>query len=138
MLRAVLEEPLVFAAGIAQGPAFQERQRQRLLAEHILARPNGQQRDRHVPVLGNGHHDGVDVLAGQQVAEIAIAVALVSKGLAGLFAAIGPGIGNGQGHGVLAEERPADVPAAAPQADEAQTDPRVGALRRPCPVRPPR
>ena len=51
--------------------AFGDRQRQRLLAVHVLARLAGVDRHQRVPVVGRGDDDGVDVLAVEQLAVVA-------------------------------------------------------------------
>ena len=57
-------------------PVFLERQRERLLAEHVLARLQRLDRDLHVPVVRRDDADNVDVVPVEHVAVIAVGVGL--------------------------------------------------------------
>ena len=88
--------------------------RQRLFAIHVLARPQGRQRDEGVPVVGRGDADRVDVLAVDDFAEIIVGRALAAApGLLGVVvvdvllggvAAGGVHVADGQHLRVLPEE----------------------------------
>ena len=92
--RAVLEDPLVVRKHLAAGQVRFDRQAQRFLHVSVFLRAGGHVGDRHVPVILRSHHHGVDVLAGQQVAEIGVCLALAHR-CAGLAAVL---IGIGHGH----------------------------------------
>ena len=46
-----------------------------LLADHVLAGLRGHDRGNHVPMIGRGHAHHVDVLAADQLAEVALRIA---------------------------------------------------------------
>ena len=69
-LRAELEHAPVLPDRLPQRPVLLDRQAQRLLAVDVLSGADGGQGKRHVPVVGRGHGDGVDVAAVEEVAEI--------------------------------------------------------------------
>ena len=70
--RAGLQDAFVLAHGLHDFDGLVDVVRQRLFAIDILAgAQRGQRRDR-VPVVGRGDADGVDVLAGDQFAEIVV------------------------------------------------------------------
>ena len=88
------------------------------------------QRDRHVPVVGRGDDHGVDVLAGDQVAEIGDLLAARGRVLlVDRFpcppAAAGHDVADGDRPGVVLDEEGLQVMSItfAAQSDEAQRDP---------------
>ena len=46
----------------------------------MLAGPGGQDANRHVPMIGRGDHDRINVLARQQLAKISIGLTLAGRG----------------------------------------------------------
>ena len=73
LLRAGLQDDLVFAHGADHLPALVDRQRERLFGIHVLAGFRRGDVDQRVPVVGRGVDDHVNVLPRQQPAEIGIA-----------------------------------------------------------------
>ena len=69
------------------------RQSERLLHVGVFLRPGSRDGNRHVPVVGRGDDHGVDIAAGQQLAEIAVGLALDHSrvGLAAVFVGVGDG-----------------------------------------------
>ena len=117
LLRAVLEDRSILVDRGAQSLVLLDAQAQRLLAIHVLARAHCRQRDRHVPVIGRGDHDGVDVVACQDFAKIVVrfaafrAVAFVHHRRAGL-APILERIADGQHLALVHAQEPAEQSAA--------------------------
>ena len=98
-LGAGLEDPLRAVDGVGQLLAGGDGDAARLLAIDVLAGFGGQDRGRRVPAVAGGDQHGVDVLAVEQFAEVAVklavlvAVVLVHQRLAGL-APLGLHVGN--------------------------------------------
>ena len=61
-------------AGGANQPVFFQRQRERLLAEHVLARQKCLHRNLHVPVVGRDDAHHIHVVAVQHSAVILVGV----------------------------------------------------------------
>ena len=77
LLRADEEDlVVVLLAGVADQLVFFQRQRQRLLAEDVLAGLQGLDGDLHVPVVGRDDAHHVDVLALEHLAVVAVGVGL--------------------------------------------------------------
>jgi hypothetical protein len=72
VFRGCLIHPAIAADGIAEFPALGHGQGG-LLTNHVFPRLNGQQRHGHVPVVRSGNAHGVDIRAGQDGPEIAMA-----------------------------------------------------------------
>ena len=69
-LRAVLEHAAVAVEDVDQRQVFGDRHAQCLLAVNVLASLGGQRRHGHVPVVGQGEHQGVHVATRQDFAEV--------------------------------------------------------------------
>ena len=128
VLDAHLEHRLVASDRLDERASLGDGQR-RLLAEHVLARLQGHQRDRHVPVVGRGDDHGVDVLAGDEVAEIGDLLAargrvLLVDRFAGPRAAAGHHVADGDRPGVVLDQERLQVMSITfvAQPDEAQRD----------------
>jgi hypothetical protein len=112
-----------------QRPALGQAEADRLLQVDVLAGPGRRQRHQHVPVIRRGDEDGVDVVAGNEVAPIGVrgatAVGVVPVGAAfGQSDAAGLGVADGQDACiVLGEEVPHDGVALVSHADAADGDP---------------
>ena len=72
LLRAVLEDAAVFREDLQASQVLFDAHGQRFLHVGVLFGPGRGDGDRHVPVVGRGDHHGVDVVAGQQFAEIGV------------------------------------------------------------------
>ena len=83
---------LLLLEDLAAGEVLLDGHGQRLLHVGVLLRPGGGDGHRHVPMVGRGDHHGVDVLAGQQLAEIAVGLALDHPRVG--FAAVLVGVGH--------------------------------------------
>jgi hypothetical protein len=66
--------------------------RERFFAVHILASIQGGDGDDGVPVIRRGDDDGVDVLAGEELAEVAVGLAAFEGGVLVLAVALGDGL----------------------------------------------
>ena len=111
--------------------------RQRLLAIDVLARLRGQDAGDRVPMVRRGNHDGVDVFAFDDLAEVRIRVAALVLGLLvgpvtfldnlfGVVHSLGNDIAHGHDLDILHAEKTAQVsPAHRADADEAQREPIV-------------
>ena len=108
LLRAGLHDPLVLAGRIDHRAAFGDHQRQRLLAIDVLAALAGGDRRQCVPVVGRGDRHRVDVLAVQQLAIVAVDVALPAVAIGHLLLGLGRMVlvdvanGHGPGHAQMA------------------------------------
>ena len=71
IFRGGLKYPSIAADCLAQKPAFRHGQGG-FLADDVLARPQGYQRHGHVPVIGRGNADRIDIAAVDDVAEIRV------------------------------------------------------------------
>ena len=69
-VNADLDDPVVLPRRLDHRPALDDRHRQRLLDVDVLARVAGGDHLDGVPVVGRGDHDGVDILAIEDRAEI--------------------------------------------------------------------
>ena len=67
---------LIFLAGVADQLVFFQRQRQRLLAEDVLARLQSLDGDFDVPMVGRSDADRVDIVAIEDFTIVRIGVAL--------------------------------------------------------------
>ena len=74
-LGADLADALVLLHGVADGEAFGQVQRHRLLQVDVFAGLAGGNRDERVPVGRGGDDDGVEVRLLQHLAEVAVAFA---------------------------------------------------------------
>ena len=137
-LAAGLEHAIELADRLDHRRAFVDRQRQRLLAIHVLARLARLDRRDGVPMVGRGDEHGVDVLAGEHVAEVVVLVAafgarggavVLVDPLLGVAAAVGVDVADGQNANVVEPEKRGDVKAVGlhPQADHADGDLVAGA-----------
>src|SRR5205823_4380221 len=72
LLAAGLEDDLVLADRVHDLPPLGDGHGQRLLAIDVLAGPGRQDAGDGVPVVRRGDDDGVDVRAGEQVAEVIV------------------------------------------------------------------
>ena len=72
-----LKHPFGPADRIPDLPPFIDRYPQRLLAVHVLPRLGRGRGDQRMPMVLRGDHHGVDVLAGQQLAIVAIDLAIL-------------------------------------------------------------
>src|SRR5678815_5509683 len=72
LLRAKLENPLVAVNFFAQGDVFAHGEAQRLFDINVFASTDGSDANRDVPVVGGGNEASVDVLPGEQLAEITV------------------------------------------------------------------
>jgi len=122
LLRAGLADAAVPVCGLDHGPALAHGERQRLVAEHILAGLAGVDRLEGVPVVGRGDHHGVHVLSVEQLAVVAARGPLLALGRC-LHVADRHDLGV---RGEVGE----DVLAAGAQADISDADPVIGARRR--------
>ena len=79
-MAAGLEDPVVLPRGLDHGLPLGDGQRQGLLAIDVAARLHRGDRGQGVPVVDRADGDGVEVVAGEQLAEVAVggAVALLS------------------------------------------------------------
>ncbi len=84
LLTAGLEDDIVLRDRIDDPPALGDVVRQRLLAVDVLFRPSGENADDRVPVVGRGADDRVDVLAVDDLSEVAIGVAALVRSLLAL------------------------------------------------------
>ncbi|OQA01969.1 MAG: hypothetical protein BWY71_00187 [Planctomycetes bacterium ADurb.Bin412] len=75
LVTARLQNPLISFYRLANGPAFRDGIHQRLLAIDVLAGLGGGDGNQAMPMVGRANRDRVDIRAGQQFAEIVIAVA---------------------------------------------------------------
>ena len=118
LLRAVLEHIAIPLDGLAQGDVPLHAQTERLLDVHILARPRRGQGGRHVPVVGRGDDNGVDVVAGEQLAEVRVRggelalVLLVDPGDRAVAATL-ERVGDGDAAAALQSQKAAQNPPAA-------------------------
>ena len=67
-----LHDALVLAGRLDHLPAFEDVVGSRFLDVHVLAGLAGPDRHQRVPVIGRGDHDGVDVLAVQELAHVGV------------------------------------------------------------------
>ena len=67
-----LHDAVVLAGRLDHLPAFEDVVGGRLLHVHVLAGLAGPDRHQRVPVIGRGDHDGVDVLALQELAHVGV------------------------------------------------------------------
>ena len=132
LLRAELEDTFVTADCFAQGPVFGEVEAHGFFEVDVFAGADGGQGREDVPVIGGGDEDGVEVLAGDQFAEvmvggaIPILVVLIDP-VAGLLEVGGEDIAEGNNAGVLlAQEVAHDALALGAQADAADGDAAAG------------
>ena len=111
-----------------------------LLAEHVLAVAAGLDHHDRVPMVRRGAMDGVDVGAGQQVAEVVVGLAILgmvlivdafARALADLFADVAHG---DILHVRVTEERPLVAGTLIADADAAHHDAVAGAGRSPAPM----
>ena len=103
------------------GQVLGDRQSQRLLDVGTLARPGGEDRNRHVPMVGRGHDDGVDIVAGQQFSEVLVGRPLADRRQG--FASIPVAVGDGHTLGVAQCLEPAkQIAAASPDANVSHGD----------------
>ncbi len=72
LLRARLENNFIVAHGLNDVPALVNRERERLLAVHIFFRLGRPDVDERVPMVRRRLHDGVNVVAFQHLAEVAV------------------------------------------------------------------
>ena len=72
LLRAVLENDSLLLDHFLQGQILFDGHPQRLLDVNVLAGSRRQNPDGNVPMIGRGNHNGVDIVAGQQFAKVAI------------------------------------------------------------------
>ena len=77
LLGAELEDAFVAVDVFAQGPVFGEVEAHGLFEVNVLAGADGGQGGEHVPVIGGGDEDGVEVLAGDQFAEVVVGGAVL-------------------------------------------------------------
>ena len=140
LLRAGLHDALVLACGGDHRAAFGDGVRQRLFAVDVLARLARAHGLQGVPMVGRADDHGVDVLAFEQLAEVAVDVALAVLGghrLLGVGRTLlvdvahGRGLGEELAHVRLALPADADVPG-----DDLLVGPE-GACRAPDTARPP-
>ena len=86
LLAAGLEDASVAPHRVDYRPRFADRQCQRLLAVNVLAGLGRLDRDDRVPVVGRGDDHRVDVVAGQQLAEVIVDSAIIGRAAALLLA----------------------------------------------------
>ena len=67
-----LHDALVLAGRLDHLPAFEDVVGSRFLDVYVLAGLAGPDRHQRVPVIGRGDHDGVDVLAVQELAHVGV------------------------------------------------------------------
>ena len=72
LLAADLEDAAAALDGVAERAALGDRERGGLLQVDVLAGLDGRDRRQRVPVVGRADHDGVHVLAREQVAVVAV------------------------------------------------------------------
>ena len=127
-LRAGLEDLARAAEGLGQDQALGDVLRAGLLAIDVLAGVGRQHRGRGVPVRAGGDQHGVDVVAGQQLAEVAVGGAvrvavLRVDHLLDRLAALGLHVADGHEPDVgLLQEAAQVVAAAVADADAADDD----------------
>ena len=81
LLHAVLKNAARLPKNLQAGKILLDRQPERFFSVgSIFLRPSRQDGDWHVPVVGRGDGHGVDVVAGENVAEIGVGLALNQPG----------------------------------------------------------
>ena len=139
LLAAGLKDDLIGSHRLDDLPTLGNRVRQRLLAVDVLLGLGRQHAAQSVPVVGRGDHHGVDVVAGQKLAEIAVNVAalvlarldrlgiLLLDGFLGIRGPLGDDVAYGNHLHIAEAQKPVHMAAAhRPHADEAQADALVG------------
>jgi len=79
---AGLEDAIVTPHGVDHSPGLFDRLRQGFLAVDILARLGGLDDRNRVPVVGGRNHDGVDIVPGDHLAEVAVGIATLVRAAA--------------------------------------------------------
>ena len=77
LLGAKLKDALVAMDFLPQRPVFGQVRAHRLFQVNVLAGADGCQRGQDVPMIGRGDEASIDVLAGDQLAEVAISGAVL-------------------------------------------------------------
>ena len=80
LLAADLDDGAVLADHFGHDPPLADRHGHRLLAVDRLARLDRRDRHGHVPVVGRGHDDPVDVVPGEHFAKVAVGGATAGAG----------------------------------------------------------
>ena len=88
LLQPGLEHAIVPPHGVDHRAGLPDRQRDRLFTVHVLACLGRADGDRRVPPFAGDDDHGVDVVAGQQLAEVVVRLEAVEQ-TAGLFRTIG-------------------------------------------------
>jgi hypothetical protein len=128
LLRAELEDAFVALHFFAQSPVFGEVEAHRLFEIDVLAGADGGDGRENMPVIGRSDEDGVNVLPGEQFAEVGIGGAgvvlvVLVDAVAGLVAVLFHDIADGDDLGVLLVQEIAHVPLALrADADAADSD----------------
>src|ERR1039458_10377958 len=129
-LRADLQHALGLLHGLGEVPGLLDGGAHGLFQIYVLAMVQGLQRDGGMPVIGRGHHDGIDIRAVDDLAVVQVAVALELFGgqSFALFVDVGhshhlAGAGALPDGGILAGQ----IEAASADADDAHVDAVVGA-----------
>lgn len=129
-----LPDAAVLADGVDEGAAFEEVVGEGFLAVDVFAVAGGESADGGVPVVGGGDHDGVDVGAGADVAEVfeheavGVGVAFVDAFLGG-FHLFGVDVADGaDGDVVYVEEGSHVAVAHAADADHGHGDAVAGGV----------
>ena len=115
LLGAELKDALVVVDFLPQCPILGQVQAHRFFQVNILAGAHGGQRGQDVPMVGCGDQHGIDVFAGEQLAEVAIRSAvlvliMLVDAVARLLEVAGHDIAHGDNLGVLLIEEVAHVP----------------------------
>src|SRR5262245_5321684 len=139
LLAAGLENDLRFLDLVHNDAALGDIVRQRLFAVNVLAGAGSVDARDGVPVIGRCDHDGINVLAGQQVAEVIVSLAALVRALAflsrvailhvlsGALPPLRDYIADGEHLHVAPAQKPTQMAAAHnPNADEAKRDAFVG------------
>ena len=126
-MQAHLHDPLGLPGDFDHPPPLVDGLRERLLDIDVLARPTGGDGLQGVPVVGRGHHDGVDVGPIEELAKIIEEHGLAAQLLAGLFQGRLADVAQGGHLGVgIFQKGPDQLHAAIGHADQAQSHPIVG------------
>ena len=115
LLGAELKDALVAMDFFPQRPVFGQVRAHRLFQVNVLPGADGCQRGQDVPMIGRGDEAGIDVLAGDQLAEVAISSAvlvlvMLVDSIARLLEVAGHDIAHRDDLGVLLIEEVAHIP----------------------------
>ena len=115
LLGAELKNAFLAMDFLSQGPVFGEVEAHGLFEIDILAGADGGQGGEHVPVIGRGDENGVNVLTSEQLAEVGVGGAVfvlvvLIDAVAGLFEVLFHDVADGDDPGVFLVQEIAHVP----------------------------